>query len=258
MCARKRLRQTPTPRVDPAQIPRLEEMKPCESSQDAIPPLTWACPASAPPSADPAAADGASPSIEGLAHTVYPPLPSARVQRHQGASVTLLIGLFGAVLGTLFGAIATYLTTRSNMRLTLEHSYDQTLRDKRLERYQALFHTAKCLPRYWLPRERPTRKDLQQFRQDFHDWYFGEEAGGMFLTPAAKNIYTRLLNLLVEAAYESDEPDSALSDAESQRLRELASDLRHQLAEDVGAANPPRLRWTRLGPAVPPPPGISS
>jgi hypothetical protein len=100
--------------------------------------------------------------------------------------VTLLIGLFGALLGTLIGAIATYLTTRSNMRLTLEHSYDQTLRDKRLERYQALFHASKCLPRYWLPTENPTRKDLQQFRQDFHDWYFGEEAGGMFLTRQQK------------------------------------------------------------------------
>lgn len=171
--------------------------------------------------------------------------------------MALLIGLFGAVLGTLVGAIATYLTTRSNMRLTLEHSYDQTLRDKRLERYQALFHTSKCLPRYWRPTEKPTRKDLQQFRQDFHEWYFGEEAGGMFLTPAAKNIYLRLLNRLVEAAYEGSEPDSALSDTESQTLRELASDLRHQLAEDVGAANPPRLRWTRLGSPVPPPPGIS-
>jgi hypothetical protein len=26
--------------------------------------------------------------------------------------------------------------------------------------------------------EEPERKDLQQYLQNFHDWYFGEEAGG--------------------------------------------------------------------------------
>ncbi|MGH3376721.1 MAG: hypothetical protein ACRDP6_18480 [Actinoallomurus sp.] len=168
------------------------------------------------------------------------------------------IGFFGAILGALLGAIATYITTRSNMRLTLEQSYDQTLQGKRLERYQALFHISKCLPRYWHPmEEEPKRKDFPQYIRDFHDWYFGEEAGGMFLTSAAKDIYMRLLNLLAEAAFAGEDADSAaghpLSAAESQALRELASELRRQLAEDVGAANPPRLRWTRPGPQTPPP-----
>ncbi len=173
--------------------------------------------------------------------------------------MTAFIGFFGAILGVLLGSIATYLTTRSNMRLTLEHSYDQTLQDKRLERYQTLFHVSKCLPRYWPPMaEEPKRKDLQQYIENFHDWYFGEDAGGMFLTSAAKDIYMRLLNLLAEVAFAGgDGPGSAadhpLSAAESQALRELAGELRRQLTEDIGAANPPRLRWTRPGPQVPPP-----
>ncbi|WP_322751673.1 MULTISPECIES: hypothetical protein, partial [unclassified Frankia] len=175
--------------------------------------------------------------------------------------VTVLIGLVGAFLGALAGAVATYLTTRSAMQLELEHSYDQTLRDKRLNRYQHLFHVSKCLPRYWLSAEAPTRQDLLRFRNEFHEWYFGEEAGGMFLTPAAKNLYMQLLNTLVETTSEGNPSiptDSPLSAVESQALRELASELRHQLAEDVGAANPPRLRWTRLGPTLQPPPSISS
>lgn len=173
--------------------------------------------------------------------------------------MTAFIGFFGAILGALLGAIATYLTTRSNMRLTLEHSYDQTMQSKRMERYQALFHISKHLPRYWAPmEEEPKRKDLQQYIRDFHDWYFGEEAGGMFLTQAAKDIYMRLLNLLAEAAFAGgDQTDSTgdhpLSAAESQALRDLASELRRQLAQDVGAANPPRLRWTRPGPQASPP-----
>jgi hypothetical protein len=180
---------------------------------------------------------------------------------HKGFAMTVLIGLVGVVLGALAGAIATYLTTRSTMLLELEHAYDRALRDKRLERYQQLFHLTKCLPRYWLPTEEPTRQDLQRFRQIFHDWYFGEDAGGMFLTPTAKDLYMRMHNTIAEAmGDEEDRPDTALSSplsaSESQALRDLASDLRHQLAEDTGAANPPRLRWTRMGPTIPPPSGV--
>jgi hypothetical protein len=173
--------------------------------------------------------------------------------------MTAIIGFAGAILGAILGAIATYLTTRSNMRLTLEHAYDQALQGKRLERYQELFHVSRCLPRYWpAGHEEPKRKALQQYIESFHDWYFGEDAGGMFLTAAAKDIYMRLLNLLAELAFaDGTEPDSPadrpISAEESRALRKLAGDLRRQLAEDTGAANPPRLRWTRPGPQFPPP-----
>jgi hypothetical protein len=173
--------------------------------------------------------------------------------------MTAIIGFSGAILGVLLGAIATYLTTRSNMRLTLEHAYDQALQGKRLERYQELFHISRCLPRYWPPgHEEPARRDLQQYMDSFHDRYFGEGAGGMFLTSAAKDIYMHLLNLLAELAFtDRDEPEGPagrpLSAAESQALRGLAGDLRRQLAEDTGAANPPHLRWIRPGPQAPPP-----
>lgn len=175
--------------------------------------------------------------------------------------MTAIIGFAGAILGAVLGAVATYLTTRSNMRLTLEHAYDQALQGKRLERYQELFHVSRCLPRYWAPGdEEPKQKDLQQYIENFHNWYFGENAGGMFLTPAASDIYVRLLNLLAELAFadgtEADgPPDRPLPTAGSQALRQLAADLRRQLAEDTGAANPPRLRWTRPG-TQPPPPDI--
>ncbi len=83
----------------------------------------------------------------------------------------------------------------------------------------------------------------------------------MLLTAAAKDLYMRMQNMLAEATHDEDDKsdsslNSPLSASESQALRDLASDLRHQLAEDVGAANPPRLRWTRMGPTIPPPAGI--
>lgn len=177
--------------------------------------------------------------------------------------MTVFVGLAGVVLGALVGALTTYVTTRSTMRIELEHSYDRALRDKRLERYQRLFHISRCLPRYWRPAEVPTRQDLRRFRQDFHDWYFGEDAGGMFLTAPAKDAYMRLHNMLAQAMLESRDDsqnteEPPLSAGESQALRELASELRHQLAEDVGAANPPRLRWARLGRTIPPPPSVAA
>jgi hypothetical protein len=114
------------------------------------------------------------------------------------------IGLAGIIIGGFVGSITTYLTTRSNMRLQLEYAHDQTLRDKRLERYQELFHLSRCFPRYWLSSEEPSRRDLRQFRYDFHDWYFGDAAGGMFLTVEAKELYLRMQNEIFGAVYQQD------------------------------------------------------
>jgi hypothetical protein len=175
--------------------------------------------------------------------------------------MTALVGAFGAIAGVIIGAVGTFLATRANLILTLHHSYDQTLQSKRLERYQELFYVSRCLPRYWLPGEEPTRNDLLEFRERFSGWYFGDKAGGMFLTPASKEIYLRLLNILVEVGSGADGSKTTdarhLNKAESHEVRELASELRHRLAEDVGASNPPRLRWTRPGKTSPPPPGIA-
>jgi hypothetical protein len=96
--------------------------------------------------------------------------------------VEALIGIAGVVLGALAGTIATYLTTRSKMRWELVYAYDRELRDKRLPHYQKLFHLSGAVPREWRPGTVPSRAELWQIRQQFHDWYFGTDAGGMFLT----------------------------------------------------------------------------
>jgi hypothetical protein len=165
------------------------------------------------------------------------------------------IGLIGGVLGAVAGGIVTFLTTRSRMLLELKHAYDRALRDKRLEHYQQLFHVSRCVPREWWP-EQPTRQDLLRFRQEFHNWYFGESAGGLFLTPEAKDVYIRLQNeLQAIAGARQDSPglSERLPADQSEPLRKLASDLRHQLGNDVGTSQPPHFRWTRLGPTLAPP-----
>lgn len=92
----------------------------------------------------------------------------------------------------------------------------------------------------------PTREQSRPYSRQFHDWYFGEDAGGMFLSPAAKELYIRLLSKIAEVAYRvkpvGEAAEQPYTDAESQQLRSRASELWHQLAEDVGTVNPPRVR----------------
>ena len=162
-----------------------------------------------------------------------------------------MTAFIGSILGGFIVAALAFITTR----YTVLHSYDQTLRDKRLERYQELFQLTRLFHRYYLIGEEPRRKDLEEFRRDCDAWYFGKAAGGMFLTKAAKGIYMQMMNMIAEAAFEDgkSKEDSLITPAESKALREVASMLRHQLAVDVGAANPPRFRWTRPEPTPEPP-----
>jgi hypothetical protein len=165
--------------------------------------------------------------------------------------VTILIGLLGAAFGGAVGVIATYFTTRSTMRLGLEHDYDKTLREIRIKGHQQLFHLSRQIPRHWLLTPEPTRAQLLAIRTSFHDWYYHPEAHGMFLARDSKRAYIVLMNALDEAVFEKspsgntklrDRPDSPLTQQESDRLLDLASTLRHQLASDIGASNAPRTR----------------
>lgn len=168
----------------------------------------------------------------------------------------VLAGLLGAVLGAIAGAIATYVTKLSSMRVELEHTYDKTLRDIRLPHYQRLFHFSECIPREWRPTEIPTRQDLLEFRERFHNWYFGIDAGGMFLPGETKDRYFKLQNALERMGKRQSDPQESLSPLtpdEKKELYYLASNLRHQLTWDLGAAQPPRLPGARLGPTPPPP-----
>lgn len=171
--------------------------------------------------------------------------------------MSVMVVLAGAVLGGVVGAVATYLTTRSNMLLGLQHEYDRALRDKRLEHYQTLFHISRSISVGRRLASEPTRPDLKRIREEFTGWYFGPDAAGMFLTPAAKELYVQLITALDVAVYgpepASDPVGTPVTAAEYRVLHHITSELRHQLAEDVGASNPPRLHWARLGATVHPP-----
>jgi hypothetical protein len=163
------------------------------------------------------------------------------------------VGLVSVVLGASAGAIATLITTRNRMRLEHQLGYDRGLRDLRLPHYQKLYHTSRCLPREWSDGETPTRRQLSGFREQFHEWYFGAEAGGLFLSEGARTRYFALQNQLPATALAGLESSDDLSTPESETLRRLAGELRHQLRQDLGTGEPPQLRWTPTGPTPAPP-----
>ena len=159
-----------------------------------------------------------------------------------------------AGIGIVLGGVVTLLTTRAQLGIAAEHTYDQTLRDLRLPHFQELFHLTERLPREWRAGA-PTRPELLEIRESFHAWYFGEKAGGMFLSEDGRSAYFAVQNALQAAAGRLDDDGSEVSGDDSAVLRRTASDLRHRLSADLGAAEPPRKR--RRVPRSTPPPTIT-
>ena len=160
------------------------------------------------------------------------------------------ITIISTLAGILAGGVVTYATTRSQLRIQAEHAYDRTLRDMRLPYYQQLFHLTKNIPREFL--KAPRQSELLNFREQFHNWYFGEQAGGMFLSQAAREAYFALQNELQSVAGRMPSDSELVGQDDSMSLRKKASALRHQLTTDLGTAERPRIKWI-IPQSIPPP-----
>jgi hypothetical protein len=159
--------------------------------------------------------------------------------------MTAWITLISVIGGSIVGGALTYFTSRSQLYIQAEHAYDRALRDLRITHYQALFHLMGSLPRQRLVIETPRRADLHKLRGQLHNWYFSEQAGGMFLSQKARVAYFSLQNELRTIVDRVTDDDQLIGDQESAMLRKAASDLRHQLTEDLGTAERPPLAWTK-------------
>jgi hypothetical protein len=164
--------------------------------------------------------------------------------------VVSLVGLAGVAVGAILGIAATHLKLGKEHKL----AYDRDLRDKRLPHYQGLYHALAILPRESKPGEEPSRSDLAQMRETLHEWYFGEEAGGLFLTTDARKTYFDLQDRLKVLGEPTGGGESqTLSPSDREALYLLASGLRHQMIADLGTAMPPLLTWDRPGETPKPP-----
>lgn len=165
----------------------------------------------------------------------------------------LLIAVVSVVIGALAGAIGTLLTTRSRVDLEQRAGFDRELRTLRVPPYQALHHTSEPLAREWRG-DPPDSEQLTDLRERFHDWYFGPQAGGMFLTEAARTHYFQLMNQLQILAWELRD-DQRASPQQLHTLLDTAHRLRQQLRADLGTAESPKLIWTARGLTPAPPSG---
>jgi hypothetical protein len=163
--------------------------------------------------------------------------------------MVLLAGLLGALVGTAAGGLSAFLTSRAQMRRELEYAYDRDLRARRVEAYMSLYRRTANLPRYW--RTKPARTELSGWSEGFDSWYF-DEAGGLFLSDAARQAYLSALEAMATVANERS--SDRLSDEEVERLWRAGQVLRRRLAADIGAAEDPRLAGRQ--PVLSPPPTV--
>ncbi|GIM90259.1 hypothetical protein [Paractinoplanes toevensis] len=167
------------------------------------------------------------------------------------------VALVAALVGAMAGTLSTYLTLRPKLTLELEYAYDRTLRDQRIDAYQRLFYVTRHFPRFYLEDERPTGADLQKYRHELQDWYFNQDAGGMFLTAAAKRAFLELQNHIAGLVFTDgrprDDASEQISPETGDELLALGRRLRHQLVADIGSANTARIPGTRPGAPLDPP-----
>jgi hypothetical protein len=165
------------------------------------------------------------------------PHSAARTGYEGEATMDFWAALTGAVLGAITGGVATWLTTRQQMRRQLDFDYDRELRTQRLNSYKALYRYTQYMPRYW--RHNPEVSAIADWSLSFHKWYF-DESGGMFLTNAARIAYHDVLDTAA-ALYSTDDLDRQLTDEEVSRLWRAGQGLRRQLSADIGSADDPHL-----------------
>ncbi len=162
----------------------------------------------------------------------------------------LLVGFLGALVGAAAGGLSVFLTTRAQMQRELAYTYDRELRARRMEAYVSLYKRTDKLPRYWPIN--PERRELRDFSEAFHEWYFSE-AGGLFLSDDAKESYFSAMGVMATVAREGSEQDQ-LSDGDIDRLWRAGETLRGRLAADIGAAED--LRFIGRVPEMPPAPSV--
>jgi hypothetical protein len=166
----------------------------------------------------------------------------------------LIVGMFGALLGTIAGAVSTAMATRLQMRRELEFAYDRQLRAERLDRYVELHRATAAFPRYW-PDENPTRKRFSEVLEELNHWYFA--GGGLFLTDEAREAYIELLNAIPDIRAAGHEEET-ISDKEVDTLWRRGQRLRRQLTADIGSAQRPTVAAAPRAPSAPPPSVVRS
>lgn len=136
-----------------------------------------------------------------------------------------------ALLGTLVTVAVTAYVTAAKVRRDLESEYDISLRTDRLTAYRALWRSLQPLAKYARPAP-VTYRVVGGLIGELRAWYF--QNGGIFLSYRARDAYFALMDELRELLARAPSDTSLELDFEKfQKLRELGSDLRTAMVDDV-------------------------
>jgi hypothetical protein len=136
-----------------------------------------------------------------------------------------------ALLGTLVTVAVTAYVTAARVRRDLESEYDISLRTDRLNAYRELWRSLQPLAKYARPAP-VTYRVIGGLIGELRIWYF--QTGGIFLSYGARDAYFALMDELRELVVRAPSDPSFELDFEAfQRLRELGSDLRTAMVDDV-------------------------
>jgi hypothetical protein len=136
-----------------------------------------------------------------------------------------------AITAALVGGVVSIVVSFAASAFTYRTKVDETLRDKRLTLYKALWQKTGLLPK-WPRRADLTYEQLQEFSQELRNWYFDE--GGIFLSEKARNTYGKLQDTI--GAVLSPAPKGIVRQRDKddyEIVRAKCSDLRSQLARDL-------------------------
>jgi hypothetical protein len=149
----------------------------------------------------------------------------------------IIIGLISGIVG----AVITYFTTRSKIRLELTAEYDKELRKKRLEVYQELWKLLKPLARF--SRENPiTYQIVKDTSENMRNWYF--DTGGIFLTKESRIPYFALKKEM-QKIIDNDDLEKSVEMIREEELNPIlrqGNSLRTSLSEDIGTRKKPWIQ----------------
>jgi hypothetical protein len=145
--------------------------------------------------------------------------------------MTQVIAATLALIGTLVTVSVTALVTAAKVRRDLESGYDISLRGDRLLAYKELWRSLQPLAKYARPAPL-TYRLLGGLIRELRAWYFA--TGGMFLTTPSREAYFALMDELTDVLVRAPTDLSQEVDLPKfERLRQLGSDLRTAMVEDV-------------------------
>jgi hypothetical protein len=145
--------------------------------------------------------------------------------------MTEIVAAVLALFGTLVTVTVTAYVTAAKVRRDLESEYDISLRTDRLAAYRELWKSLQPLAKYARPGP-VTYRQVGSLIGELRAWYF--QTGGIFLSYGARDSYFELMDELRDVlATAPPDPSEELEPVAFEALRELGSDLRTAMVEDV-------------------------